>query len=43
MSDFLVLLGIYVVLGTLIAILVRSRRQSQEQYFLGGRMIGGLW
>ena len=42
MSDFLVLLGIYVVLGTLIAVLVRRRRQSQEQYFLGGRMIGGL-
>ena len=42
MNNFILLLGTYLILGTLIALLVRRAKQTQEEYFVGGRMIGGL-
>jgi SSS family solute:Na+ symporter len=39
---FLMLLGAYLIAGTTIAILVHRARQTQEQYFIGGRRIGGV-
>jgi len=39
---FLLLLGAYLIAGTTIAILVHRARQTQEEYFIGGRRIGGV-
>jgi len=39
MNQFIILLGIYIVIGSLIVFFVSKRKQSQEEYFLGGRSI----
>ena len=41
MVDFTILLGLYLVIGTVIVTVVHRARQSQEEYFVGGRAIGG--
>ena len=40
MSQFLILLSIYVLIGSVIVLLVSRRKQSQEEYFVGGRTLG---
>jgi SSS family solute:Na+ symporter len=42
MSGFIILLGLFLVTGTAISLLVMRAKQSQEEYFIGGRKIGGL-
>ena len=41
MADFIVILVLYLAVGTGIVIVVHRSRQSQEDYFVGGRKIGG--
>lgn len=40
MSQFLILLSIYVVIGSIVVLIVARRKQTQEEYFVGGRTIG---
>jgi SSS family solute:Na+ symporter len=42
MGSFILLLGIYLVTGTVIAALVHRSGQSQEEYYVGGRRISGF-
>jgi SSS family solute:Na+ symporter len=42
MVDFLVLLALYLVIGTGIVIVVHRAKQSHEEYFVGGRKISGV-
>jgi len=42
MNPFLILLGLYVIAGSAVALIVHRARQSQEDYFIGGRRIGGV-
>ncbi len=42
MTAFILLLGIFLVIGTVISLLVMRRKQTQEDYFIGGRKIGGF-
>jgi Na+/proline symporter len=37
MSPFIILLGIYLVSGTIIASIVYRAKQTQEEYYIGGR------
>ncbi len=41
MVDFVIILILYLVVGTGIVIIVHRAKQSQEDYFVGGRKIGG--
>ena len=40
MNGFIVLLILYAITGTIISLVVMRRKQSQEDYFVGGRAIG---
>lgn len=40
MTQFLVLLAIYVVIGSVIVLFVSRRKQSQEEFFVGNRALG---
>jgi SSS family solute:Na+ symporter len=42
MSPFIILLLIYLVTGTIISSIVYRARQTQEEYYVGGRRIGGF-
>ena len=42
MTQFVVLLAIYAVIGTAISVLVMRKKQSQEDYFIGSRAIGWI-
>jgi SSS family solute:Na+ symporter len=42
MSQFVLLLALYIVIGSIIVLIVMRRRQSQEEYFVGGRTIGWI-
>jgi SSS family solute:Na+ symporter len=42
MVSFITLLGVYLVSGTIIASIVYRAGQSQEEYYIGGRRIGGF-
>ncbi|RKX76751.1 MAG: sodium:solute symporter family protein [Spirochaetes bacterium] len=42
MRNFLILLGIYIAAGTAISLYVMRVKQSQEDYFIGGRKIGAV-
>jgi len=42
MNRFLILLGLYVAVGTAISVIVFRARQTEEEYFVGGRMISGF-
>jgi SSS family solute:Na+ symporter len=42
MGSFLILLSLYLLVGTVIAIIVHRAGQSQEEYYVGGRRISGL-
>jgi SSS family solute:Na+ symporter len=42
MVDFLILLALYLVVGTAIVLVVHRSKQSHEEYFVGGRSIGGV-
>jgi len=42
MSQFIILLSIYVVTGSIIVLFVARRKQTQEEYFVGGRTLGWL-
>lgn len=39
MTQFIVLLSLYVVIGSVIVLLVSKRKQTQEEYFIGGRTV----
>ncbi len=39
MSEFLWLLGLYIVIGSVIVLVVMRKKQSQEDYFIGSRKI----
>lgn len=39
MREFVLLLGLYIVIGSVIVLLVMRRKQSQEDYFIGSRKI----
>lgn len=41
MVEFVVLLALYIVIGTGIVIIVHRAKQSHEEFFVGGRRIGG--
>ncbi len=42
MSQFLILLSLYVVIGSVIVMVVARRKQTQEEYFVGGRTLGWI-
>jgi SSS family solute:Na+ symporter len=42
MAEFMVLLALYLIIGTVIAVFVHRAKQSHEEYFVGGRKIGGV-
>lgn len=42
MNEFLILLGLYMVVGTAISIIVFRTKQTEEEYFVGGRKINGF-
>jgi SSS family solute:Na+ symporter len=42
MDTFLVLLSLYIVGGTAVAVMVHRRGQTHEDYYIGGRKISGL-
>jgi len=42
MKSFIILITIYVIAGTAIALYVMKKKQSQEDYFIGSRGIGWL-
>jgi len=42
MNEFLALIVLYAILGTVVAIYARGGIRTQEDYFIGGRNIGGI-
>jgi SSS family solute:Na+ symporter len=42
LDEFIVLFVLYLVIGTGIVVIVHRAKQSQEDYFVGGRKIGGV-
>ncbi len=42
MVELIVLLAVFLVAGTVISVLVMRKNRTQEEYFVGGRAIGGL-
>jgi len=41
-TAFILLMGVFLVTGTVISLLVMRSKQTQEEYFIGGRTIGGV-
>jgi len=42
MPQFLILLSLYVVIGSVVVMVVARRKQTQEEYFVGGRTLGWI-